>query len=1116
MKSENNCPHSYSSFIPLALLLFFISSFFFGCAGQPIGTLDQTDQIINNGMSTTKRNQLMGTMRQEGDNVKVDKKFEGTLDRVSSADARELCNQYCEEENFSKCRSCLDTYLQRDDVQTVLGRTCNNPGQFSPGSIGADFLYVIDSYEKRARMGIFFSDFPKAQENIDIYADLIQELEQCKMPKESSHYIRAAEIYALIGDRTGKSATNKVKIDRYLVVAKELANNSGDRKSKIISEINKAEILIHMATRNYKKALEILVDPKDYLNKTYAERTGESLGNRAGLIAGASFLAGIGSKFAGLSYTETALVTGGIAVAGILGTMIEEGVADIENLPYRNFQIAKCKYELKSYTEAKDKYELLLTGGKEKNDQVNLEVAYTDLGRIFYNEKSYANAAKYLKKAVSLIERYRSALNSDADKIGFIQEDRQKIYVDLVESLMQTGAVEEALEYAERGKSRALVDLLATKKEFGSDSNRDDYTIFIQQQQQAEEQIVRNERSNGLGTRSSEKNRNDRNKIKKSNSQLSSLVTVNGLKYSTIQSYLAKDETMLEYYGEDSRLYAFVVTRQDIHMEKIDTRNLAGLIDIFRGDIFEENRPYIQSAHDIHDRLIMPISKYLKTEKLIIVPHGSLHNLPFNALMDRDDRFFIEDHSIRMLPSASVLEFIKDSSSRNANMLILTYPYIDDYEPNQVELPGARKEGVDIARLSGTAIHLTGKEATKTVLKEYGDVPSILHIASHAEFDKEDALQSRLLLASDETGDGNLKVTDLYNMELNNYMVALSACETGLGKKNSGDNIIGLVRGFFFAGAESIVNTLWQISDKSSTTIMVDFYKNLAVFNKQEALRQAQLHYLKTQPDPDPYFWASYQITGAAGLPPNDVVVLDDESLSLSPAEKMKLAEFKKLNKDFTMPSLDSEDPARKSIAAINESPERSATRSIRKKAKTGKTDTLVSQVIKANPPPARKSNRTTLSSVTENNQQSVPDQRVDVSAPSFMSSREQSSVQHKRMQDTTYSQEKPKVDYDVKIVMNKDGKNDSIFLETAEKIPIALTLGSDSPYNYICLLVSDKSRGVLLHEIPVLVGSGSDYVVSSLKRPMKGWTKGCYEVVAMDKNRNIISRKEFHIVDSR
>ncbi len=632
--------------------------------------------------------------------------------------------------------------------------------------------------------------------------------------------------------------------------------------------------------------------------------------------------------------------------------------------------------------------------------------------------------------------------------------------------------------------------MLATKREFGSNSNRDDYKIFIQHQQQAEDQMAKSERSTGASTRSLEEIRPNNNEIKPSNTELASLVSVNSLKFSTIQSYLAQDETMLEYYGEDSKLYAFIVTSQSIHMEKIENASLPQLLDDYSKNISLDRPVFrLQHARSFYDILIKPISRHLKkTKKLTIIPHGQLHRLPFNAFLDNANRYLIEKYSIGMLPSASVMEFLKEGTTRNTHMLIMSNPYIEDYEPDQVPIFGTVKEAVALAGIFENARHLTGKDATETVLKKYGDVPSILHIASHAEFNESNPLLSRLLLAGDDTGDGSLTVNDLYNMDLNSYLVTLSACETGLGKNKNGDNIIGLVRGFFFAGAESIVNTLWKIDDEYSTIIMVNFYKNLSLYDKQEALRQAQLHFLRNVRS-DPYFWASFQITGSSGLPPEKVFVKNDASLSLEVAAKKKLKEFKRLKRDMNLPQFDPELSIVDSYTMSNESPVRSGTRSV--KTKRRKPEKHKVKPLSDTPRQGGNSFTNTLSSTTGSG------------ASSLIASRKESAAKQKL-----------EIDDNVKIVMDNDEIHDAIFLETVEKIPITVYLGYDSTYKFISLVVSDKGRGAVVNEIPILVDANFDYVESSLKRPMQGWAKGLYEVVVLDEKGIIISQKEFSIVD--
>ncbi len=451
----------YTLVIHLSLLVLLLLT---GCVTQPTGTLDISDRNINSKMTTTDRNKLITKLQTEGENVRVSQEFEEDLKKLSSADNRKLCDTYCENENFSKCNSCLDTYLERDDIQTVSSRTCLAPGSISQRSITADFHHIIDYYEKRARMCLFFAEYTCAQKHVDEYANIIQKLERCSSTKESHHYIQAAEIFALIGNKTGNGQSNRTKAEHYLNTAQQIAKNSKDRKSKIVSEINKAQITVHIANKEYEKALIILEDPKDYLNKTYGARLGENLNKRSNIIAGTMGVVGIIGSLGGLSNRDTALLmgaTGGVAVAA---TMLEEAVADIENLPYRNFQIAKCNYELGHYQKAKITYEKLLNATLKKDDKFNLEVAYQDLGYIYSLEGNHTLAVEYLTKAIDLIERYRSSLNTDADKMGFVTTARLQVYSSLIDSLVELQRLGDALEYAERAKSRALVDILAGKK----------------------------------------------------------------------------------------------------------------------------------------------------------------------------------------------------------------------------------------------------------------------------------------------------------------------------------------------------------------------------------------------------------------------------------------------------------------------------------------------------------------------------------------------------------------------------------------------------------------------------------------------------------------------------
>jgi len=158
-----------------------------------------------------------------------------------------------------------------------------------------------------------------------------------------------------------------------------------------------------------------------------------------------------------------------------------------------------------------------------------------------------------------------------------------------------------------------------------------------------------------------------------------------------------------------------------------------------------------------------------------------------------------------------------------------------------------------------SAVYLK-EQASKPRAISSGPNFEMLHFAVHAEFNEEDPRSSALLLASEGKEDGRLKVGEIFSLNLKADMVVLSACETGLGKISSGDEIIGLTRAFIYAGTASIVTTLWKVNDRSSYELMREFYQHLKTSKKSEALRQAQLRTMKEFPEP--FYWAAYQLTG--------------------------------------------------------------------------------------------------------------------------------------------------------------------------------------------------------------------------------------------------------------
>ena len=156
---------------------------------------------------------------------------------------------------------------------------------------------------------------------------------------------------------------------------------------------------------------------------------------------------------------------------------------------------------------------------------------------------------------------------------------------------------------------------------------------------------------------------------------------------------------------------------------------------------------------------------------------------------------------------------------------------------------------------------LVRSKASESAFKEFAPSFHYLHIASHGEFNASNALESRLLLSKSGTDDGSLTVGELYKVSLDADLVTLSACETGLGKVLSGDDVVGLTRGFLYAGSSNIVASLWQVDDLATAELMKRFYVNMqSKIPKRDALRKAQTDVQKAFPHP--FFWAAFFITG--------------------------------------------------------------------------------------------------------------------------------------------------------------------------------------------------------------------------------------------------------------
>jgi CHAT domain-containing protein len=250
----------------------------------------------------------------------------------------------------------------------------------------------------------------------------------------------------------------------------------------------------------------------------------------------------------------------------------------------------------------------------------------------------------------------------------------------------------------------------------------------------------------------------------------------------------------------------------------------------------------------LYDWLLRPIEGRLGRRRLVVVPHRVLHYVPFHALCDGSS-YLIERREVCCTPSAAVLHHCL-SAPRQPLRRAALLGVCDERNPR------VRDEVLALAPLFPDAVTLLDDQATRASLHEHSATAQLLHLACHGHFRPDNPLFSSLQLA-----DSWLTVRDAYSLNLKCELVTLSACETGVSTLAPGEELIGLARGFFSAGAPSLLVSLWAVDDQATADLMTAFYSQLqADAQPAAALRRAQCQLLNDQPHP--YFWAPFVLMG--------------------------------------------------------------------------------------------------------------------------------------------------------------------------------------------------------------------------------------------------------------
>jgi CHAT domain-containing protein/Tfp pilus assembly protein PilF len=544
------------------------------------------------------------------------------------------------------------------------------------------------------------------------------------------------------------------------------------------------------------------------------------------------------------------------------------------------------------YAEVLDAYQQALVILREVGVRVGEGTTLNNIGAVYQEWNELPQALAYYKQAIDVFETVRSVAGSESGRASFIAQ-YAFLYNHVVSLYHAQGQDDKAFYASERGRARAFLDSLATGHVELSDNTGTDL-LTREQEAYATRQATQDALAKAKSqTPSDEALITDLEAqlaqaetdyqaalkaIEDRGDQLAALVPGRSgvLDLPQVQALLDDQTTLISFWVLEDQTLAFIVTHNtfDTIALKVSRTDLAAQINTF--SLFASvDEAYPASALTLYNELIAPLNSYLTTPHLTVVPQGVLHYLPFAALTD-GQRYVVDDYTVTYFPSASTLPYVqKNLAGTGGKLLVLGNPATD-----LPALSFAEREARAIGALYGVEA-VVGEAATESLVHEQASEIGILHLAAHGYYNTANPLYSAVALTPDRANDGQLEVSEIYGLNLGQAsLVVLSACETQKGELSTGDERVGLTRAFFFAGAPTVIASLWSVDDEATELLMERFYTHLrAGQDKAAALRQAQLDVREEYPNP--YYWAAFVLNGDPGA-------IDPITVSATPTTTVK------------------------------------------------------------------------------------------------------------------------------------------------------------------------------------------------------------------------------------
>ena len=850
-----------------------------------IGKLDESIDIYNEALSIAEKAEINEKKEEVLDFIKIYEFYQASKGYYSQGKHQESIENY--ERAIALARK---TKSEEHEVKCLRGQsiTCfalNDIDKFF--SLNKEALEIARKLKHKKEEGRCLSNIGYYYSEIDNYSQALLHYEEAlriarivkDYDDESECLTNISEIYIQVGnyEKALEYLKNVLKIDREelkedFYVAVDLNNIGVTYQKKALHSGNKDDL--YNALANYEKSLKIAQRNK------YTKTEIEILNN-------------MGMVYKDLENYPEALRYFNLGLEKAEQTQDNEEIANI----LVNIGVVYSKQEdndlsIKYFHKAID------TASRIRGERILWE-AYFEIANAYMKQADYQMSLENYKKSISHLENIRSRIQLEELKATYLGTNKRiDTYYNLIDLLANLDQLEpdkrhntEAFHYMEKARARAFLDSLEVSQINISKSI--DSGIFNRENELMKEISNLNSKLLTPGL-SSEQTTNFNDQLKLCEERLEALKreirmsspAYADLKYPEIISIEQTQKQILdtktaffEYCLGRKNSYVFVITKRKFKLFSLPpAKKIQTQVREYLKAITDKDNHDFRLGYELFSTLVLP-GLDERVEKLVFIPDDILHYLPFEALISQKDkkRWLIEDYKIAYAPSISSLreiiqhEKLSDPKPQK-DILAFGDPYFGaDEEEESAKVLRLKYSGLEIERIAAlfkkTKIDIFRRnEATEERLKKLTLTDyKILHFATHSVIDDIIPARSSIVfsLGSPSDEDEILQMREIFNLRLDSDLVTLSSCQTGLGQFIKGEGIEGLSRAFFYAGASSVLISLWAVHDQASSQFMERYYFHLLSSKSiMNSLQKAKIEMIDSGILSHPFYWAGFVATG--------------------------------------------------------------------------------------------------------------------------------------------------------------------------------------------------------------------------------------------------------------